>query len=140
MSIYRPRFKRLVSDNDVTHTVTRSPAPSESTVGTEVAPELARLRKARPINHLLPMSVKWLRSLPEQVRPVALASQYPRIANLLALDWKKPEACSRYLDDLLVDRRRGNRNGFPLDVHQELETLRDYCERHRPQARTNDSV
>jgi len=131
MSIYKPLFERAVSDNDVTHTVRPTTAPkppSSPKVDREVAPELVRLRKTKPIDYLLPMSMKWLRSLPEEVRPIALANQYPRIANLLALDWSKPAARRRYLDDLLIDHRRGNRRGFPLDVHRELEKLRDYCD------------
>jgi hypothetical protein len=80
------------------------------------------------------MCTRWLRSLPEQVRPIALANQYPRIANLLALDWSKPAACRRYFDELLIDHRRGDRRGFPFDVHRELEKLRDYYDSQHPAA------
>jgi hypothetical protein len=104
MSIYKPIFEHAISDDDVTHTV-------------------------KP---LLPMTVKWLRSLPDQVRPIALANQYPRIANLLALDWNNPAACRQDLDDLVIDYRRGNRQGFPLDVQLELEILRDYYHSQHP--------
>lgn len=135
MSIYKPAFERVVSDNDVTHTVRATAVPkplSPPKLERTTTPEVVRLRKAKPIDHLLPLSMKWLRSLPEQVRPIALANQYPRIANVLALDWSKPAVCRRYLDDLLIDHRRGDRNGFPLDVHRELETLRDYCDSQYP--------
>ena len=134
MSTYKPAFERAVSDNDVTHTVRASAVkpPSPPKLEAVITPEVVRLRKAKPIDHLLPLCVKWLRSLPEQVRPIALANQYPRIANLLALDWSKPAVCRRYLDDLLIDHRRGDRKGFPLDVHSELETLRDYYESQYP--------
>jgi hypothetical protein len=135
MSIYKPAFERTVSDNDVTHTVrpsAASKAPSQPKVDDAVSPELVRLRKGKPIDHLLPMCMQWLRSLPERVQPIALSNQYPRIANLLALDWGKPAVCRRYLDDLLIDHRRGNRQGFPLDVHRELEVLRDYYDSQHP--------
>ena len=133
MSIYKPLVERALSDNDVTHTVRSTAAPkAPSPAKNEVAPELIRLRRAKPINHLLPASIKWLGSLPDQVRPMALANQYPRIANLLALDWNKPAACRQYLDELLIDHRRGNRRGFPLDVHRELEILRDYYHSQHP--------
>ena len=133
MSIYKPAFERAISDNDVTHTVRPSSAPKpRSPSENAVATEFVHLRKAKPIDHLLPMCTKWLMSLPEHVRPIALANQYPRIANLLALDWNKPAACRRDLDDLLIDHRRGNRRGFPLDVHRELEALRDYYESQDP--------
>lgn len=133
MSIYKPAFERAVSDNDVTHTVTPSrKLPSLPKVDNAVEPELVGLRKAKPIDHLLPMCMKWLESLPEQVRPIALANQYPRITNLLALNWSEPALCRRYLDDLLIDHLRGDRQGFSLDVHRELETLRDYYHCQHP--------
>jgi len=133
MSIYKPLVERAFSDNDVTHTVRPRTAPkAPSPAETEVAPELVRLRRAKPINHLLPATTKWLGSLPAQVRPTALANRYPRIANLLALDWKKPAACRQYLDELLIDHRRGDRQGFPLDVHRELEILRDFYHGQHP--------
>jgi len=129
MSIYKPAIERAVSDNDVTHTVRSSTAPKPPSPAKNpdtADPDFVRLRKAKPIDHLLPMSMKWLRSLPEEVRPIALANHYPRIANVLALDWNKPLVCRRYFDELLIDHRRGDRRGFPLDVHRELEMLRDY--------------
>jgi hypothetical protein len=135
MSIYKPSFERVVSDNDVTQTVRPSTAPKPAPPPDyAVSPDSVRLRKAKPIDHLLPMCIKWLGSLPEPVRPIALANQYPRIANLLALDWSKPAVCRRYFDELLLDHRRGNRRGFPLDVHRELEKLRDYYDSHHPAA------
>jgi hypothetical protein len=135
VSIYKPLFERAVSDNDVTHTVrskTASKPTPEPTVQGAADPDLVRLRKAKPIDHLLPMCTHWLRSLPDEVRPLALAKRYPRIANLLALDWSKPAICRRYFDDLLIDTRRGNRQGFPLDVHRELEKLRAYYDSQYP--------
>ena len=127
MSIYKPAFERVVSDNDVTHTVRPSAAPKAASLPENtVAQEVVRLRKVKPVDHLLPVCIKWLMSLPAQVRPSGLANQYPRIANALALDWSSYEACRRYFDDLLLDLCRGKRQGFPLAVHRELETLRDY--------------
>jgi hypothetical protein len=137
MSIYKPAFERVVSDNDVTHTVRPTAAPkppSQPKLDDAVSPELVRLRKAKPADHLMPMCVKWLSSLPEQVRPIALTNQYPRIANLLALNWSESALCRRYLDDLLIDHLRGDRQGFPLDVHRELETLQDYYDSQHPAA------
>lgn len=133
MSIYKPAFERVVSENDVTHTVRPSAAPKGiSSPAPQAAPELVRLRKTQPVNHLLPITMRWLRGLPQDIRPTALIQRYPRIANLVALDWKKPAACRRYLNELLFDHRRGNRQGFPLDVHRELEALQDYLDRQGP--------
>ena len=64
MSIYKSAFERAVSDNDVTHTVKPSAATKASSPPEDqAAPELVRLRKAKPIDHLLPMPMKWLMSL-----------------------------------------------------------------------------
>lgn len=83
------------------------------------------LRKADPANRLLPASREWLETLPSEVRPASLAAKYPRIANILAVEWANPPVCRDYLTALLVDRR-GSRKGFPVETHRELSALRDY--------------
>jgi hypothetical protein len=65
----------------------------------------------------------WLSQLPPEVRPRALAAQYPRIFNKIAELWSKPLACEKYLDELLMDER-GTRKGFPDDVAAELTNLK----------------
>lgn len=51
----------------------------------------------------------------------ALEIQFPHLlSNIIAL-WKTPEIFTQ-LENLLIDRR-GNRQGFPEDVHAELATL-----------------
>jgi hypothetical protein len=127
MSIYQSRTKRPVL-NDVNQFAPRSGGltpqhPSSS--GTDRDKEWQHLRKVEPANHLLPMSTTWLGSLPVKVRPKALSTRFPRIANLLALEWNKPKVCSAYFDDLLTDRR-SNRQGFPADVYCDLLVLQDY--------------
>jgi hypothetical protein len=74
---------------------------------------------------LLDVTRAWLAALPEDVRPIILPQQFPRIANRLRHLWKRVATCEAYLDDLLVSRR-GTRKGFPLEVTQELEALREY--------------
>jgi hypothetical protein len=74
---------------------------------------------------LLHITRVWLASLPQEVRPINLVENFPRIANRLRYLWKNVARCEAYLDDLLVDRR-GDRKGFPLEVSQELTALRDY--------------
>ena len=83
------------------------------------------MRKAEPADYLLPKSVQWLTSLPYAVRPFALANRYPRIANVLALDWSRPNSCRAYFVGLLADGR-GHRQGFPTDVDRDLRRLCDY--------------
>jgi hypothetical protein len=48
---------------------------------------------------------------------------FPRIANLLAANWKDPTAFHNYMRSLLIDRRSG-RQGFSSEIKQELVRLR----------------
>ena len=82
-------------------------------------------RKNRPVDRLLPIAERWNEALPATLRPQALIAYYPRIANLLALQWNDPSAIAAYLDELLVDRR-GHRQGFPPPVQSELVRLRNH--------------
>lgn len=74
---------------------------------------------------LLEVTQVWLASLPQEVRPLELARQFPRISNRLRFLWRNAARCEQYLDDLLVDRR-GTRKGFPEEITRELEALREY--------------
>ena len=76
-------------------------------------------------NRLLSSTIDWLASLPPNVRPLALATKYPRVANRIAKEWREPSGCRRDFDDLVYDKR-GTRRGFPPDVYVELLALRDY--------------
>ncbi|HEY8102555.1 MAG TPA: hypothetical protein VIF82_17585 [Burkholderiaceae bacterium] len=67
----------------------------------------------------------WLFQLPPEVRPRALAIQYPRIFNKIAELWASPQQCEKYLDELLMDER-GTRQGFPQDVATELAVLKTH--------------
>jgi hypothetical protein len=68
---------------------------------------------------------KWLATLPAEVRPMATARQYPRIANRIGELWGNCEYSRLYLQGLLRDRRNGRR-GFPAMIRKELETLQTY--------------
>jgi hypothetical protein len=88
------------------------------------------VRKARPVNELLPATRRWLAMLAPDVQPRALVTQFPRLANRLAADWGSPEMCRSFLYQLLVDHR-GNRKGFPEDVTRDILALRSlYSELH----------
>ena len=88
-----------------------------------------------PAEPLLNVTRTWLASLPQDVRPVELARQFPRIANRLRHLWTQVATCEEYLDGLLVDRR-GNRKGFPLKITQELQSLREYYALLHPNRRS----
>jgi hypothetical protein len=88
------------------------------------------VRKARPVNVLLPATRRWLAMLAPDVHPQALVTQFPRLANRIAADWESPEMCRSFLYLLLVDQR-GNRQGFPEDVRADILALRSlYAELH----------
>jgi hypothetical protein len=89
-------------------------------------------RSGQPANGLLRPTVNWASALPDETRPIALLTKFPRIANLVAVLWQDPNSLRRYMDDLLVDKR-GNRQGFPLDVLRELFTLRAYFDQVHPE-------
>jgi len=122
MSIYRTRNRRP-DQSDMTEPVTGSGTPAPAR--TPPSDHWASVRKAKPVDYMLPKSVNWLEGLPQAVRPLAVVTKYARIANMLALEWSKPAACRAYFDDLLIDCR-GNRQGFPADVDRDLRRLRDY--------------
>ena len=96
-----------------------APAPPSPTKAQSFA------RKLVPANYMLPRTIKWFATLPVEVRPQLLASQFARVANLLAIHWGTPASCGVYFDELLTDRR-GGRAGFPQPVQLELLKLRDY--------------
>ncbi len=121
-----PHWERLLLKGLSAPTKPRS-AP---VVSPQPVEELARLRKADPANYLLPTSLKWLKTLPDEARPVSLATRYARIVNTLAQQWNDPPACGAYFAALLVDRR-GNRQGFPPAVQTDLRILLEYFIRSR---------
>jgi hypothetical protein len=107
-------------------------APRLSEPGHAARPQalqnVAQMRKADPVNYLLPASKAWLASLPAEVYPTTLAASYARIVNLLALHWQDHDACTVFLDNLHVDRR-GNRQGFSAAVKSEIRVLQEHFRR-----------
>lgn len=89
-------------------------------------------RASQPANGLLRPTANWASALPDDVRPTALLTKFPRIANLLAVLWQDPNSLRRYMDDLLVDKR-GDRQGFPLDVLRELFAVRAHYDQVHPE-------
>jgi hypothetical protein len=125
MSIYR-RTDR-VPLNDVSATA----QPRAGAGQTQDGVDWATRRAKDPATGLLRPTARWASALPRDVVPHALLSKFPRIANLLAVLWQDPNSLRCYLDDLLVDKR-GNRQGFPLDILRELFALRAYYDQLHP--------
>lgn len=68
-------------------------------------------------------TLRWIASLPQNVRPWELARQFPRVANKLAKVWGQKAGRERELEDLLIDKR-GSRQGFPVLVATEIMALK----------------
>ena len=126
MSIYR-RTDR-VSPNDLT--VAAEPRATEAPPQNDAT--WTKRRVSEPANGLLRPTMNWATRLPADVRPNALLAKFPRIANLISVLWQDPNSLRRYVDDLLVDKR-GNRQGFPVDVLRELFALRAHYDEVNPQ-------
>jgi hypothetical protein len=131
MSCYRKFAPSLANANDV-----RSDVYALETMKTSLVRRLSsqihagvdeyqHLRKATPVNTLLPRTARWIESLPPRVRPVVLVRQFARIANLIAATWGNVEHFENYMESLLTDKR-GNRRGFPPEVLAELSALEVY--------------
>ena len=126
MSIYNARRKQPGAAKPPEQPSGRSDAPPvDAPPESPPAQNMAHLRKARPVEYMLPATIKWLDALPPQVRPVALTAQYARVANLLAQQWNDEKACRAYFEDLLTGRR-GTRRGFPAHIRRELWELRKH--------------
>lgn len=100
---------------------------TDSSIGPQ---DWSRYRKPPPAEYLLPSTEEWIDRLPPEAFPGALATYYPRIANLIAMLWNDRIGCSVYFDELLIDRR-GGRRGFSDGVKRDLLRLRDYWFRSR---------
>jgi hypothetical protein len=130
-SIYRPKHSVIAPEADVcegahvnTDTHLAHGAADDESIW-------AGRRKAQPAQVLLPATRRWLDSLPEETRPRALSGQFPRLANLIAVNWSSPNDCSAFISSLLVDQR-GGRRGFPGEVLQDIHNLRLYYARLHP--------
>jgi hypothetical protein len=121
MSVYGRR-KGLMDFEERHHApVERSPA----TPATDPSQDWSEVRRAYPADYVLPISERWLNSLPQAVVPIALITRFPRIVNLIATQWNDNLSCPAYFEELFADRR-GNRQGFPQDVRRDLSRLRNY--------------
>ena len=127
MSIY-PRTDRVPLTDVAFSAEPRTPAAKSQN-----DEDWSTRRASEPVNGLLRPTISWAQSLPPQALPNALLAKFPRIGNLLAVLWDDPNSARRYLDDLLVDKR-GNRQGFPLDILRELLALRTYYDHLHPES------
>jgi hypothetical protein len=125
MSIYRRPGWVYGHNVDPARGNAAAPVNAPSRGSSASSQDWSKRRRARPVEHLLPSTENWMDLLPPAVFPGALASQYPRIVNLIALLWNDRKGCREYFDELLVDRR-GGRQEFPDAVKRDLLKLLDY--------------
>jgi hypothetical protein len=131
-SIYRPKHSVVGPETSVYGTGSlNTEAREPQGTGTDDQSAWAGRRKAQPVEALLPSTRRWLDSLPKEIHPRALAGQFPRLANLFAMNWNNPHDCVAFISSLLVDQR-GGRRGFPADVQQDIQNLRIYYARLHP--------
>ena len=131
MSIYRRTERFAPTDARVDQEARASGAPAASRTPPAPEDDWTKRRNSEPANGLLKPTFAWASTLPIEVQPRSLLYKFPRIANLLAAMWPDPNSFRRYIDDLLVDKR-GNRQGFPVDVLRELFELRAHYEELHP--------
>jgi len=139
MSIYRKFDTHPLPRSDVhaEDTIQKWPSPKRAAPpGSEGSKDPKELRRYAPANILIPPTVKWVESLPPNIRPNTLLRQYARIANLIAAAWKDPQALDSYMQSLLTDKR-GNRKGFSKEVMDELIALQRY---HAMRNKNDNSV
>ena len=74
-------------------------------------------------------TIKWLATLPADVRPIVTGQWAPRIVNRIGDLWSQCEYTRLHFQSLLVDRRQG-RQGFPPEVRREIAALEHYYFEH----------
>ena len=124
MSIYGGR--RGWNDlNDVVQPIARPRAVDPPASASDSTTEWSAVRKAKPADYLLPQSEKWFDALPPSIAPCALASQFPRIVNMIVAQWNDHRNAPGLFEELLGDRR-GGRAGFPPMVRRDLLNLQEF--------------
>jgi|GEM_PF-2964090 len=98
-----------------------------STTATTISDPTTLRRSDGVPETVAPQTMRWLATLPAEIRPRQLPVDFTHVANSLGRLWDEPKACLALFDDLLLDRR-GGRRGFPLDVAMELAGLKNHYE------------
>ncbi len=113
----------VVSVNDARRVLDDAVKPAYTVAKPPV--DWTQRRKSAGAETLRTATLQWILKLPPHVQPRHLQLRFPRIANRMAAEWPHVSACETFLDSLITDKR-GGRKGFPLQVAQEIASLRDY--------------
>lgn len=70
-------------------------------------------------------TLRMLESLPSNLRMLHTRRDFPHVLTRIAASWIDPRYFHRVMQSLLIDDR-GNRQGFPFAVMNELTELRSY--------------
>jgi hypothetical protein len=111
--------------NDVVQPITRPRLADPPQKSLQSETDWTKVRKAKPADYLLPQSEKWFDALPTEMAPCALASQFPRIVNMIVLYWNDHRSAPALFEELLGDGR-GGRAGFPPAVRRDLLNLQEF--------------
>lgn len=130
-SIYRPNDPTGANADARSGEGRTADAPADRSGAADDQSIWAGRRKAQPASVLLPATQRWLDALPPDHRPLALVAEFPRIVNLVALNWGNPRDCSAFIASLLHDQR-GGRRGFSAPVARDILNLRIYYARLHP--------
>jgi len=125
MSIYGSGKGGWKDYNDVVQPVMTPRTNGDARQPVDARNDWSDARKASPAEYLLPVSVKWVNAFPPESRPSALASEYPRICNLIAAQWNDHRGAPKLFEALLSDHR-GGRAGFPPAVTRDLTMVQAY--------------
>jgi hypothetical protein len=130
--MYRPKYSVISPEVDVCRGARiNTGALSAQRAVSDNQSEWVGRRKAQPADVLLPATRRWLDAMPDEYRPLELAKQFARLANLIASAWNNPRECSAFIHSLLRDQR-GGRRGFPPEVMEDIVNLRVYYARFHP--------
>ena len=126
------KIKRLLRTRQLPASPTAEPAPPVSAHVLRAVPPYVRVVNSGDAYRATrdkPVLDAWLKSVPQHVRPNALAGIYPRIVMKIIRLWKDEAGLRAYFDDLTIDRR-GGRSGFPPKVADEIARLQNFILQH----------
>jgi hypothetical protein len=85
-------------------------------------------------------AVAWMKEVPYVIAPHQTARLFPRIVNRLARFWDSPRMLDKIFDDLLDNKKRAGRRGFPQEVRGEIRVLHEHYRSLHPAKAIEEDV